>query len=91
MKIVDKLFKDKDGKIVLGQTPNLPIILAMAFWVTSLIIYTGEWHSLLYLLFLGFLGWWAILELLQGVNYFRRLLGLLGLIYIAVRLSTIYL
>ena len=90
MKIIDKVFKDKDGKVVLGQAPNLPIILAMAFWVPSLIINTGVLHSLLYLLFLGFLGWWAMLEILQGVNYFRRLLGLLGLIYITARLIEIY-
>ena len=78
--MIKKLFKwlfiTKDGKVVIGQLPNLPIIL----WLVSLIInnfvkdYKINW--VISLVGTISLVYWAILEITRGVNGFRRLLGL---------------
>ncbi|MCA9324016.1 hypothetical protein KC992_02845 [Candidatus Saccharibacteria bacterium] len=76
---VRKVFKDKNGKIVLGQKPNLPIIV----WFTALLltkITNGTLQDLFAIMSFGALFTWAWLELFQGVNYFRRALGLLVLV-----------
>lgn len=70
--------RDKSGKVVLGQAPNKAIIGWAVFALLSYIT-----HSQL----LGWIGTtfllaWAFMEIFQGVNYFRRLLGLIVLIYI---------
>ena len=75
-------FRDKSGKIVLGQAPN------------SAIIGWAVFAALGYFTHLQLLGWigttfllaWALMEIFQGVNYFRRLLGLTVLIYIITKL-----
>ena len=76
---VRKVFKDKNGKIVLGQKPNLPIIV----WFTALLltkITNSTLQDLFAIMSFGALFTWAWLELFQGVNYFRRVLGLLVLV-----------
>jgi hypothetical protein len=68
------------------QIPNAPLIVAL---VASLVHRLGHgWiaacaSSAFYVA----LGIWAYGEALQGVNWFRRLLGLAFLIYVLVRLA----
>jgi len=71
-----RFFHNKDGKIVLWQTPNLPIIGWALFTLLSRVIHLDAlaWIAT------GFLLLWALLELGWGVNYFRRLLGLIILV-----------
>lgn len=67
--------RDKHGDVVLWQRPNLWII---AWAVVSFIWLTGAGGSFSQELFgLGtlLLIVWALLELLRGVNLFRRALG----------------
>lgn len=78
-----KFFKDKDGKIVIWQSPNLPLIGWVVFRVLSVVthdkeISAGMSHLATLLLFT-----WAYLEAKDGVNTFRRLLGIvvMGLIF----------
>jgi hypothetical protein len=83
-------FKDKQGHIVIGQRPNLPIVLAFSLWVASFVAKSGLAHDIFYGLFLVFLTWWAVLELLKGVNYFRKFLGMIVLVFIAYKIVTIF-
>ncbi|AFY32863.1 hypothetical protein [Calothrix sp. PCC 7507] len=76
----DKTFRDDDGQIVLAQIPNLPLIVWIVTSLLSLIITNGKINTLLEVLANGSLFTWAWLELFQGVNYFRRALGLFVLI-----------
>ncbi|MEI7632541.1 MAG: hypothetical protein WCJ60_04455 [bacterium] len=83
MNIIDKCFKDKKGKIVLGQAPNLPLI----FWGISrlsILFINSTNVSLIDLIdkisFASILIW-AGLELYSGVNLFRRAVGLTILIF----------
>jgi hypothetical protein len=78
--LFDKTFRDSDGKIVIAQMPNLPIIAWIAASLLGLIFTTGKINTGLDLVAFGSLFTWAWEELFQGVNYFRRALGLCVLI-----------
>ena len=78
--LFDKTFRDSDGNIVLAQMPNLPIILWGAASLLKLVFTTGEINTGLDVVAFGSLFTWAWEELFQGVNYFRRTLGLVVLI-----------
>lgn len=72
---LDKIFKDKNGRVILGQKPNLPLVV----WFASLILQkvsSDNLQSLYELISFGAIFTWAWLEIFQGVNYFRRILGL---------------
>ncbi|MBD2770851.1 hypothetical protein [Iningainema tapete] len=78
--LVDKIFRDSNGEIVIAQPPNLPIIVWVTATLLKLVFTTGEINTGLDLVAFGSLFTWAWLELFQGVNYFRRALGFVVLI-----------
>ncbi|WP_341530511.1 hypothetical protein WKK05_15225 [Nostoc sp. UHCC 0302] len=82
--LVDKTFRDSDGKIVLAQMPNLPLIVWIVVSILALIFTSGKINTVLDVVANGSLFTWAWLELFQGVNYFRRALGLAVLVAIIV-------
>jgi len=85
--LFDKTFRDSDGKLVIAQMPNLPIIVWIAASLLGLIFTTDKINTGLDLVAFGSLFTWAWEELFQGVNYFRRALGLFALIgVIALRI-----
>ncbi len=87
--LVDKTFRDSNGNIVLAQMPNLPLIVWIVTSLLALIFTTGKINTVLDVLANGSLFTWAWLELFQGVNYFRRALGLAVLIgIIALKISS---
>lgn len=71
---------------IIWQFPNPPLILALVAlpvgWLTS-----GTVHSVARALFVIGFAVFAWLELFQGVNWFRRLIGAGALIYLAVYLT----
>lgn len=75
-------FKDKNGQVVICQTPNSPLIGWIIFTILSLLVGTHQpkIHELFVMLRFGFIFTWAWLEITSGVNYFRRVLGLVVLI-----------
>ena len=77
----NQVFRDDEGKIVLGQPPNLPIIVWIVATLLKMIFTTGQINTGLELIAFGVLFTWAWEELFQGVNYFRRALGLIVLIW----------
>ncbi|MBD2415519.1 hypothetical protein FACHB389_20145 [Nostoc calcicola FACHB-389] len=80
--LFDKTFRDSDGKIVIAQVPNLPLIVWIVTSLLGLIFTSGKINTVLEILANGSLFTWAWLELFQGVNYFRRALGLVVFIVI---------
>ncbi|MBE9205796.1 hypothetical protein IQ244_04570 [Nostoc sp. LEGE 06077] len=78
--LVDKTFRDSSGNIVIAQPPNPPLILWVVASLLTLIVPSGTINTVLHILANGALFTWAWLELFQGVNYFRRALGLAVLI-----------
>ncbi len=78
--LFNKIFRDREGKIVLVQMPNLPIIVWIVVSLLKLFFTTGKISTGLEIIAFGSLFTWGWGELLQGVNYFRRALGLLVLV-----------
>lgn len=77
--LFDRVFRDSEGKIVLAQLPNPPLIGWISATLLQLIFTTGQIKLGLEAIAFGCLFTWAWEELFQGVNYFRRGLGLLVL------------
>jgi hypothetical protein len=78
--LFDRTFRDSEGKIVIAQPPNLPLIVWIVASLFKLIVATGKINLGLDLVAFGSLFTWAWEELFQGVNYFRRALGLIVLV-----------
>ncbi len=79
----DKSFKDKNGKITLAQKPNILIIIWIVCIVASRFT-SGSILSVFSIIGLISIVLWAILEIFTGVNYFRRLLGLVVITYVII-------
>jgi hypothetical protein len=82
--LFDKLFRDGSGEIVIAQMPNLPIIIWVVVSLLKTVYKTGKINLGLDILAVSSLFIWAIQELFQGVNYFRRGLGAIILIWLMV-------
>ena len=68
-------FKTKEGVIVIGQTPNASFVVFIVAKILQ-IVSKGSIDHLFSMIAFGVLFTWAWLELFDGVNAFRRLLGL---------------
>lgn len=77
----NKFWRDDKGNIVIWQWPNIWLIgwailtfisLVLTGSVSKFFMWAGEASLLV----------WSLLEILKGVNYFRRLLGFVVLIYL---------
>lgn len=78
--LFDKTFRDSEGKIVLAQIPNLPLIIGITASLLELVFPAGRLNVGLDVIAFGTLFTWAWGELFQGVNYFRQALGLIVLV-----------
>jgi hypothetical protein len=85
--LLDKVFRDSEGKVVLAQMPNLPLIIWVVASLLKMIFTTGRINAGLDIIAFGSLFTWAWQELFQGVNYFRRALGFI--VFVALIASRI--
>lgn len=67
------------------QFPNPPLILAFAGWAVAAIS-SGTVHDIGRWIFTIGLAIWAWQETTGGVNWFRRLLGVAGLVWVLITL-----
>lgn len=79
----DKTWRNKKGKIVIWQMPNAFLIGWVVFTFISLLINgrtadVFQWLGIISLLI------WALLEIFKGVNYFRRFLGLVVMVFVVL-------
>lgn len=79
-----RFFRDSNGQITIWQSPNLLLSAWIIFEVIKLIVSKGKLKTGLEQLSSVTLFAWAYLEATTGVNYFRKVLGLLVLIIIIV-------
>ncbi len=86
--LFDKTFRDENGDIVVAQMPNLPLIIWIVASLLKLLFTSGKVGVGLDFLAFGSLFTWAWQELFEGVNYFRRALGLC--VFIGVMASKIF-
>lgn len=80
--LFDKTFRDDRGNLAVVQWPNLPILVWAAAALLKQLPLSDRLAAAADIIAFGTLFTWAWMELFQGVNYFRRFLGLvvLGLI-----------
>ncbi|MBE9060413.1 hypothetical protein [cf. Phormidesmis sp. LEGE 11477] len=77
--LFDRIFRDSEGNIVVAQPPNLPVLVGVAAAILQSLLPSGQLQRAAELFAFGALFTWAWQELFDGVNYFRRALGLIGL------------
>ena len=80
--LLRKTFKDKEGHIVIAQGPNLPLFGWILLELVSLTLRKGHAKTAFQSLATAFLLTWAYLEITNGVNYFRRLFGIVVIVII---------
>jgi hypothetical protein len=71
----DKFWRDHHGSIVIAQMPNVWLIVWLILEMVSLLVSSHHVEIVSWWLATAALGVWSLLEIFQGVNYFRRLLG----------------
>ena len=75
----DRFWRDERGRVVVAQVPNFPLaawlVLSLCAWPLG----SGTWRNGFTFAGSGFLFVWAYLEMTRGVDYFRRLLGVVVL------------
>jgi hypothetical protein len=69
-------FKDQNGRVVLFQWPNVPLGSWLVLKLLSAVTSSQPLKMDINLLSMAVLLIWAYQEITTGVNYFRRLLGL---------------
>jgi hypothetical protein len=70
----------------LVQAPNAPLIVALVAWIVARVAADGTMHDAARAVFTAGLVVWAVLELAQGANVVRRVLGGVVLAALAARL-----
>lgn len=75
--IWDKIWRDKEGDVVIFQWPNVWIIGWAAANFISLVSPTRGLSKITWWIGFVFIMVWALLEIFKGTNYFRRGLGLI--------------
>ena len=71
---------------VIGQFPNAPLLVALAAALAGALLDDGSTaDDISRVVSYGALGVWALWEVTDGVNGFRRALGVAGLVFVAVR------
>ena len=78
--LFDRTFRDDKGNIVIAQFPNLPMLVGVGATLLQLVLTSGHIHAGLQAIAFGSFFTWAWQELFEGVNYFRRSLGLIVLL-----------
>jgi hypothetical protein len=68
------------------QVPNPPLLAALVGWLVADLTH-GSVHAYARAVFYVGLAAWAWLELEDGANWFRRVLGAAGLVYVVVKVG----
>jgi hypothetical protein len=83
----DWWFRDRDtGTITIAQFPNAPLWVFLATVAGRVVVTGGAARTILDWIAALSLGWWALDELLRGVNPWRRVLGLVVGTFVVVGL-----
>ena len=87
---VDWFFRSREtDEIVVVQTPNPPLWVFIGATVASWVVPDDSpAHDPLGWVAIGGLAWWAVDEVLRGVNPWRRVLGLAGCGLVAAGLAS---
>ena len=68
------------------QAPNPPLLAALVAWLVAAVSH-GSVHSYARAAFYVGIAAWAWLELTDGTNWARRVLGAAGLVYVVIEIG----
>ncbi len=85
---IKKFISDKNGKVVIWQMPNAPLIVWLIFTVLLHFLKHGHPHTIAQIIAQVALIIWAVLEVFWGASYFRRTLGAIVIVLMAVHIIT---
>lgn len=86
---VDWFLRDRrTGRIVIAQWPNVALaIFLVARGAQAVLDPSGGWRTALQVVGTAALAWWAVDEIVRGVNPWRRVLGTIVLAGIVAGLA----
>jgi hypothetical protein len=67
--------KPEKDKFIVYQRPNLPLIIFIIFYLLSLVVKTTPTIYLIKSISFGSIFVWSWLEITEGINIYRRILG----------------
>jgi Mn2+/Fe2+ NRAMP family transporter len=75
--VIDWLFRNREtGRVTIVQAPNAPLLIfVVASGMRRLLNISGAFNAALLVVAVVALLYWGVLELVQGVNPWRRALG----------------
>ena len=79
-----RCFRDGQGRVVIAQWPNWPLWTWAGASGLQWVRPAGPLAALCGLVSFAAIVYWAGLEIFSGVNYFRRFLGLVVLMFVLV-------
>ena len=80
----------EDGRITIAQPPNVALWIFIAAWLVRLVLpEDSAARSTVGWIGTATLGWWAVDELVRGVNPWRRVLGAAGCLLVLARLAAV--
>ena len=82
--LLDKTFRDDKGKLVIFQFPNFLLWCWIIIKLVNYFLNSGTLNDGLELLGSTVLFAWAYLEAAEGVNYFRKGLGIVIITFIVI-------
>jgi len=68
--------------MTIAQKPNAPIIVALGGWLLAYLVADQPIHLIGQLIYIVGLFIWSILEIFDGVNWLRRIFGVIGLYFV---------
>lgn len=81
--ILHKIFYDKNGRLILYQKPNASLIASILLFASYYLL-NNSFRRVLLIAACGVLVVWAMQEILSGITIFRRILGIITLITLAI-------
>lgn len=84
-KSLSRFFRNREGRVVVGQAPNAPLIGWLVLRVAAWVLPPGITQRLCDAFADGFMFTWGWLELVHGDSPFRRALGAAVLVWFGLR------
>jgi len=88
MTVWERLQQGWPASFPLVQFPNPPLLAALAAWLLAAVT-GGAVHDYARGAFYVGLAAWAWLELSDGANWLRRLIGVAGLVYVTAQIAAL--
>lgn len=81
--LLHRFVSNKQGQVVLWQSPNAPLLAWLIFTLLGMVLHDGSHRSIVHIAAHIAIIIWALLEVFWGASPFRRTLGVIVLVLTA--------